>query len=182
VDFVIDDLDDLYIRFYVGQSSQVVLHLDTHCRHILQGAFDTLHYLILNLGGGRRRANWLQLWTTPKEMLYSETYCGFSTSIIQCCTEMLFCRAFQSLPAQTLDEYFGSCPEGQYTGIGLNVLSPLLQSADSSSLGGIRSLHRSRLSDSPDPEISSWPEIRGRMIANQCQNERSVSIQMPASI
>jgi hypothetical protein len=108
LDFVADDRNSLYVRFYVGQSITVVLRIDTHCRHILQGAFDTLHYFILKMGDGHRRANWLQLWGMPKEMQYMETFSGFSISIIQCCLEMMFCRAFESLPDQTLAEYFGN--------------------------------------------------------------------------
>lgn len=182
VDFVTDDQNYQYIRFYIGQSLNMILRLDTHCRHILQGAFDTLHYFILNFGGGRRKANWLQLWAMPKEMQYMETFSDFSIPIIQCCLEMMFCSAFQSLPAQTLIEYFGPAPEGQYAGIGLNVLSPLLQSANSSSLGGIRGQHRLRLKNSSDPEIASWPGIRNQMIVKQRQDERTAPTDIPASI
>lgn len=154
----------------------VVLRLDTHCRHILQGNFDTLHYFILKFGGGHRSANWLQLWSMSKGMQYMEKF------IIQCCLEMMFCRAFQSLPAQTLVEYFGPTSEGQYAGVGLNVLSPLLQSANYSSLEGVRGQHRSRVSNSSDPEIASWPGIRNQMIAKQRLEESAAPTGIPASI
>ena len=180
--FVTDDRNSLYVRFYVGQSIMVVLRIDTHCRHILQGAFDTLHYFILNMGDGHRRANWLQLWGMPKEMQYMETFSGFSISIIQCCLEMMFCRAFESLPDQTLAEYFGTALYGQYAGRGLNVLSPLLQLADCSSLESSRAQHRSRLSSSLDPEVASWPAVRGKMIAKERQDAVATSKALPASI
>lgn len=182
LDFVTDDRNCLYVRFYVGQSIMVVLRIDTHCRHILQGAFDTLHYFILNMGDGHRRANWLQLWSMPKEMQYMETFSGFSISIIQCCLEMMFCRAFESLPDQTLAEYFGTAPYGRYAGTGLNVLSPLLQLADRFSLETSRAQHRSRLSGSLDPEIASWPAVRGKMMAKERQDALATSKALPASI
>jgi hypothetical protein len=182
LDAVTDDRNPLYVRFYIGQSIRVILRIDTHCRHILQGTFDTLHYFILNMGDGHRRANWLQLWGMPKEMQYRETFSGFSISIIQCCLEMMFCRAFESLPDQTLAEYFGTPLYGRYAGTGLNVLSPLLQLADHSSLESSRAQHRSRLSGSSDPEVASWPAVRGKMIAKERQDERATSKTLPASI
>jgi hypothetical protein len=182
LDAVTDDRNPLYVRFYIGQSIRVILRIDTHCRHILQGTFDTLHYFILNMGDGHRRANWLQLWGMPKEMQYRETFSGFSISIIQCCLEMMFCRAFESLPDQTLAEYFGTPLYGRYAGTGLNVLSPLLQLADRSSLESSRAQHRSRLSGSSDPEVASWPAVRGKMIAKERQDERATSKTLPASI
>jgi hypothetical protein len=154
LNFVTDDRNCFYVRFYIGQSVMVLLRIDTHCRHILLGAFDTLHYFNLNMGDGHQRANWLQLWGMPKEMQYMETFSGFSISIIQCCLEMMFCRAFESLPDQTLAEYFGTALYGQYAGTGLNVLSPLLQPADCFSLESSRAQHRSRLSGSLDPEVA----------------------------
>jgi len=182
LNFVTDDRNCFYVRFYVGQSTMVVLRIDTHCRHILQGAFDTLHYYILNMGDGHRRANWLQLWNMPKEMQYMATFSGFSISIIQCCLEMMFCRAYESLPDQTLAEYFGTSLYGQYAGTGLNVLSPLLQPADCFLLESSRTQHRSRLSSSLDPEVASWPAVRGKMIAKERQDAFATSKALPASI
>ncbi|KIM99813.1 hypothetical protein OIDMADRAFT_55715 [Oidiodendron maius Zn] len=182
LDFVTDDRSRFYVRFYVGQSIVVALRLDTHCRHILQGAFDTLHYYILNMGDGHRRANWLQLWSMPEEMQYRETFSGFSISIIQCCLEMMFCRAFESLPNQTLAEYFGTALHGQYSGRGLNVLSPLLQPVDLCLLESSRSQHRSRLSSSSDPEVASWPAVRVKMIAKERQDAFATSKALPPSI
>ena len=182
LDFVTDDRNCSYVRFYVGQSIVVALRLDTHCRHILQGAFDTLHYYILNMGDGHRRANWLQLWSMPEEMQYMETFSGFSISIIQCCLEMMFCPAYESLPRKTLAEYFGTAPYGQYSGTGLNVLSPLLQPVDLCLLESSRAQHRSRLSSSSDPEVASWPAVRAKMIAKERQDAFATSKALPSSI
>jgi hypothetical protein len=83
------------------------------------------------------------------------TFSRFSISIIQCCLEMMFCRAYESLPNQTLAEYFGTALYGQYARTGLNVLSPLLQPVNLSLLESSRTQHRSRLSSSLDPKVAS---------------------------
>ena len=95
---------------------------------------------------------------------------------------MMFCRAFESLPDQTLAEYFGTALYGRYAGTGLNVLSPLLQLADRFSLESSRAQHRSRLSGSLDPEVASWPAVRGKMIAKERQDALATSKTLPASI
>jgi hypothetical protein len=80
--------------------------------------------------------------------------------LLQNVLETLLCGCFQSLPAKSLTEYFGS---GQYSGLGLNVLPPLLQNDYSARLRANN--HRERLRDSPDPEIRQWPDIRSHQIA-----------------
>ncbi len=182
LDFVTDDRNNLYLRFYVGQSTRLLLRLDTHCRSLLAGDIHTLHYFILNLGNGHRSSNWLQLWTIPEELYDKpQSRSGFSVSLIQCFLEKLFCHAFQSLPDVTLAEYFGTAPSGHYAGTGLNILSPLLQPMDLSTVTGVRQLHRSRLLSSPDPEIQSWPDIRRRALARD-QAAKPTSKPIPPSI
>jgi hypothetical protein len=68
--------------------------------------------------------------------------------------EMVMCRAFQSLPASSLEEIFGPCPGGQYSGIGLNIMSPLLQGRSLSPYSRHKVVQL--LSNSPDPEIRDW--------------------------
>ncbi|KAI1623158.1 hypothetical protein EDD37DRAFT_695551 [Exophiala viscosa] len=183
LDFVTDDRNGLYVCFYVGQSSKVLLRIDTHCRHILQGLCDKLHYFILNMGDGHRRANWLQLWRMPDEFRHKETSSGFSISIIQCCLEMMFCRAFETLADETLTEYFGTAPDERYTGTGLNVLPPpLLQPFAGSQLDTSRAQHRSRLIGSLDPEIAAFPAIRVKMIAAERQVTSATSKTVPPSL
>ncbi|KAI1611985.1 hypothetical protein EDD36DRAFT_488971 [Exophiala viscosa] len=175
LDFVTDDRNGLYVRFYVGQSSKVLLRIDTHCRHILQGLCDKLHYFILNMGDGHRRANWLQLWRMPDEFRHKETSSGFSISIIQCCLEMMFCRAFEALADETLTEYFGTAPDERYTGTGLNPFA-------GSQLDTSRAQHRSRLIGSLDPEIAAFPAIRIKMIAAERQVTSATSKTVPPSL
>lgn len=74
--------------------------------------------------------------------------------------EMVMCRAFQSLPTSSLEEIFGLCPGplGQYSNIGLNVMSPLLQGRSLSPYSRYKVVQL--LSDSPDSEICAWTLYR----------------------
>ena len=75
---------------------------------------------------------------------------------------MAFCRAFQSLPAKVLEDSFGPPGNGgKYASVGLNVISPLLQS-QTSALDEMSKLpFLAALSSSPDPEIKQWLQNRG---------------------
>lgn len=68
--------------------------------------------------------------------------------------EMIMCRAFHSLPPSSLEEIFGPYPEGQYSGIGLNVMPPLLQGRFLSPYSRHKVVQL--LSDSPDHDIREW--------------------------
>jgi hypothetical protein len=72
--------------------------------------------------------------------------------------EMVMCRIFQSLPLSSLEEIFGPCPNGQYSGLGLNVISPLLQGRSLSPYSRHKVVQL--LSTSPDFEIREWALYR----------------------
>jgi hypothetical protein len=101
-----------------------------HHLKIRRGVFDTLHYFILQLGQGHRTANLLRLWTIPQndERDYGLLF-NARQALRKNFLEMLFCGAFQSLPATYLRRVYGpaSNESGEYANVGLNVLSPLLQ-------------------------------------------------------
>jgi hypothetical protein len=83
----------------------------------------SLHYYIIKSGKGLRSANFIRLWAIP----FPPRRDGTVKLVFENFLEMVFCRAFQSLPAATLEQTFAPCPQGQYAGTGLNVISPLLQ-------------------------------------------------------
>src|SRR6266480_6835493 len=143
LDFVTDSRDNTYIRFYVGQSIMILFRVDKHIRKILKGSCTTLHYYILQLGRGCRTSNWLRLWTILDQIDLSPTH----QELIQNFPEILFCGAFQSLPTEELIRHFGNKLKIS-SNVGLNVLSPLLQSLNISHTGGFKDLLR----NSPDPE------------------------------
>jgi hypothetical protein len=164
VDFVTDDRNSFYIRLYVGQANVIHHRWENHARCILQRDFDTLHYFILQLGGGHRRANFLQLWETSCDLLPEGTPESFH-QLIKNVLEMLFCRAFHSLLGKQLEPYFGlaNSESGEYSNIGLNVLSPLLQGQ--LDVDNARTWSRNDLSAfSRDPEIRVWPAERRRQV------------------
>ena len=147
MDFVTDSRNRTYIRFYVGQSIMVLFRVDTHIRKILKGSCKTLHHYILQLGRGFRTSNWLRLWTIPHNLDRDPTH----QDLLQNFLEMLFCGAFQSLPSKELVKNFGDQLKTSL-GVGLNVLSPLLQGLEIADRTNVRAL----LLDSPDLEIKSW--------------------------
>jgi hypothetical protein len=112
----------------VGQANVVHHRWETHARCILQRDYDTLHYFILQLGGGHRTANLLQLWEIGRNLLPEGAPWPLH-QMLKNVLEMLFCRAFQCLLGKQLEPYFGpaNSESGEYSNTGLNVLSPLLQ-------------------------------------------------------
>src|SRR5438309_2367691 len=75
-------------------------------------------------------------------------------------------RSFSFSTKRHADEYFGQSftSQDQYSGLGLNVLLPLLQAKEMSIKS--RSLHRARLSKPQDPEIRAWDNLRLRQVSS----------------
>lgn len=170
LDFVthIETLD--YWRPYVGQASEPKYRLPQHNAAIRNGSEKSLHYWIIKQGHGLRRANFIRLWSIP----FPAKIDAMVTLVFENFLEMIMCRAFQSLPSLTLEEIFGPCPQaqnqGHYSGMGLNVVSPLLQGQD---LGPqIRHQFTKLVEQSPDPEICSWPNFRAAQDRHTNQRDK----------
>ncbi|XHG03232.1 hypothetical protein AWENTII_006548 [Aspergillus wentii] len=148
--FVTQALLPTYLRIYVGQSKKPKLRIPQHIREIMKGSRRSLHYYIINNGQGSRHANFIRLWTIP----FPPRIDSMIMLVFENFLELVMCRAFQSLPASSLEEIFGPCPAGQYSGIGLNVMSPLLQGRSLSPYSRHKVVQL--LSDSPDHEIREW--------------------------
>lgn len=174
LDFITDVRDPDYIRYYHGQSETVIFRIADHLVKICRGKFETLHHYVLQLGQGHRRATMIRVWTIPQKLLHYETeeLTTLCVKLLKNFLEMLFCGAFRSLPIETLVEYFGQTftSQDQYSGLGLNVLPPLLQSKEMGIMS--RSLHRARLLKSQDPEIQSWDKIRSRQVSSTTSTQR----------
>ena len=125
LDYVTDDRDEDYVRNYVGQCALGHRRiLSQHAQSILRGTHDSLHYFILWLGNGHRAANFLRLWS------FSDTDSSDATEWHQMRTNILeatFCRAFASHHGML--EAIQDTYEGSGLGLGLNIMSPLLQGA-----------------------------------------------------
>lgn len=151
LDYVVDRRFPSYWRAYVGQSTNLKARLTQHSTAIRHGAENSLHYYIVKAGGGERNANMIRLWLLPNLGEPLETTLILFNNVL----EMTMCRAFQTLPPHTLKEAFG--PQ-EYTGVGLNIVSPLLQGKELPPTARGKCI--SLLEASPDPEIRTWPQIR----------------------
>ncbi|KAH8692894.1 hypothetical protein BGW36DRAFT_430639 [Talaromyces proteolyticus] len=154
LDYITDSRSVDYWRGYIGQSKNLKARITQHKNAILSGDDNTLHYYILVKGTGYRSANFLRLWTLDLDSSMDQTLATLATNVL----EMVFCKAFQTLPAATLERYFGSPVSESYSTIGLNVLPPLYQNLP---LGG-SFLQRFTLycETSLDTEIQEWPQFR----------------------
>jgi hypothetical protein len=126
-----------------------------HIQEISKKSKRSLHYYIIS-NKPDRYANFIRLWTIPfPPQTNSILMLGFENFL-----EMVMCRAFQCLPTSSLEEIFGPCPGplGQYSNIGLNAISPLLQGRSLSPYSRYKVVQL--LSDSPDSEICAWTLYR----------------------
>jgi hypothetical protein len=114
---------------------------------------NTLHYCIVWKGDGNRRANFIRLWALILLEGLDEGIHNVFNNI-----EMVMCRVFQSLSPETLEKWFGTMPQGLYSGVGLNVLPPLYQGI--SVPPSIHHEFKLHLEGSRDLEIQAWTEFR----------------------
>lgn len=172
LNFIHDERSGVYMRFYVGQSFVLRRRIPYHVHQILLGSTQSLHYFLLAKGEGNRNSCFLKLWDSPACPWSSETWSSeqikkewdaFFANIL----EMAFCYVFQSLPADTLETYFGpsDCPDG-YAGIGLNVISPLLQNIALDQ--ATRNWYTLSVIQSRDADIQIWNYYR------QSQNRKAI--------
>ncbi|KAE8342644.1 hypothetical protein BDV24DRAFT_162177 [Aspergillus arachidicola] len=154
LDYVTDDRDMRYWRPYVGQSSNVEKRIKEHIKGSARTIPDSLHYFVIHKGNGMRAMNFIRLWSlTDHQSFDQETKSVFSNIL-----EMAFSFAFQSLPPNILEKYFGRLQGISYSGLGLNVIEPLLQGISLRS--HIRQILNIKLGLSPDPHIRMWPSFR----------------------
>ncbi|GIJ84591.1 hypothetical protein Asppvi_003438 [Aspergillus pseudoviridinutans] len=166
LDFVLDDRNPDYWRAYVGQSNNPMLRISQHIRNIRDRKRDSLHYYIIWKGGHFRSANFIRLWSIPYIAIDSPEIQLIAQNIL----EVGMCYAFHSLPPATLERIFGLVVDNPYKGMGLNVVSPLLQG---SNLRVEARHHFSRqVAASSDPEIRNWPAFRAKERAKEEENEK----------
>jgi len=146
LDYVTDVRHADYLRNYVGQSALSERRiLRQHVQSILGGSYASLQYFIIWLGNGHRTASFIQLWSFPVETDTGEQWYRVRANIL----ELLFCTAFGGHH----DDQTGP------GGIGLNVVSPLVQGAGKW-LEHSKLLAGEAMSRSPDPQIRFWTPFR----------------------
>lgn len=135
----------------MGQSENPRHRIGQHIRAMSNNEANTLHYFILSKGRGYRIANFIRLWT-----MRCPSYADIAVPMILAnIMEMFMARAFESLAPGILEKFFGTA---KYSGIGLNVVPPLLQGISLSPT--TRFSYSLQLEASLDPEIREWPHIR----------------------
>ena len=159
LDYLTDDRDDEYCRFYVGQSINMPSRIRSHVVALLRGSVESLHYYIFALGKGSRKSHFLRLFRLSKTRGTSNSDTTLRLSML----EMIMALAFRSLPEELLAEYSRPSKRPAKTQtVHLNVLSPLDQEAWQN--GKKRGEERVRLQGSSDPEIRSWPSFRSKQV------------------
>ncbi|CAG8385922.1 unnamed protein product [Penicillium salamii] len=169
-DFITDSRDTGYWRGYVGQASILSHRISQHCRAIRGGKNDALHYHIITKpsAAGHRYGNFIRLWTVDFPICTPTS----TKEVFENILEMAFTRAFQTLSPSILEKYFGPCPEGSYSNLGLNVIPPLMQGRELAPT--VRGKYADLLGYSSDPEISEWPSIRAKQKLRSKASEKSL--------
>ncbi|CAG8120048.1 unnamed protein product [Penicillium olsonii] len=154
LDFVTDLRSRTYWRPYIGQASVPKFQISAHHKNIQAGHQDSLHYWII-ARGEQRVANFIRLWAIP----FPPNALGLVKEAFENFLETVMCRAFHSLPPSALEELFGPCldDEGRYSGMGLNVVSPLYQGK--LGIPGLRAIIQ-QCDNLPDPDIWAWSALR----------------------
>ncbi|KAJ3525525.1 hypothetical protein NM208_g11603 [Fusarium decemcellulare] len=167
VDGVTDRRFPNYIRFYVGQSFQLPIRLSIdHAKGIRNGYTRYLHYFVLARGHGNRFAHFLRLWssrsasdTPPHSESNSHEHSALDTDrleLLQNILEMTFCR------------------RPNYSNVGLNVMSPLVQGKNVPAIWRAKFLEYHLCS--PDPDISEFVDIRKNENIKRRNQQRQAAI------
>ncbi|KAJ3542080.1 hypothetical protein NM208_g4290 [Fusarium decemcellulare] len=169
VDLIVDRRHPKYMRFYVGQSFRLPQRLSIeHAKKIRNGSIRYLHYFVLARGHGSRSARFLRLWSTANDENNPNEQ---RAELLQNVLEMTFCCVFDSLPAEILAPFFGA---RSYSNLGLNTMSPLLQGIDLPAV--IRAKYSEYHRTSPDPDISTYVEIRKARNAERRREQQQGAI------
>lgn len=173
LDYVTDSRCENYLRFYVGQTIKSTRRIMIdHCQSILKCRNSSLHYFIVWLGNGYRRANFLRLWALPYSMGRSN-----DKQVLSDMLETLFIRVFRS-------DHGGCSPSGSdaefehSSGLGLNILCPFAQNSNLTN-DIMRLPYVTPVRRSADPQISMWDEFRRVMKSRLKLEETATHIREP---
>ncbi|KAF5865323.1 hypothetical protein ETB97_004531 [Aspergillus alliaceus] len=167
LDYVMDDRNMGYWRPYVGQSLCAERRIKQHVKGSAKPIADTLHYFVIQKDNGMRTMDYVRLWSfTDSGILDQETQSIFSKLL-----EMSFAFAFQSLPFDTLERYFGCPAETSYSDLASDVLAPLAQGISLRSHIRQAQPHQAwkvppTLISRCGPDLEERPRNRIRMLSN----------------
>ncbi|KAF4467838.1 hypothetical protein FALBO_5284 [Fusarium albosuccineum] len=98
---------------------------------------------------------------------------GHRLELLQNILEMTFCRAFETLPGDVLAPFFGP-GRPNYSNVGLNVMSPLVQGKNVPAIWRAKFLEYHLCS--PDPDVSEFVDIRKNENIKRRNQQRQAAI------
>lgn len=106
LDFITDDRDSYYQRYYVSQSTNMAHRVSFHTTAMLYGDTSTLYYYIHTLGGGHRASNFIRLFSIDEsDAIGVDGGVRLDRSLMMNMLEMTMALAFHSLPRGVLETY-----------------------------------------------------------------------------
>ena len=174
LDFITDDRDIFYQRYYVGQSTNVAHRVNFHITAMLYGDTSTLHYYIHTLGGGHRASNFIRLFNVDKsDAINIDDGMRLDKGLMMNMLEMTMTLAFQSLPRNVLEIYLlPNVMLNTHPTIHLNVANPLFQVTGLNQIA--RESAREAILLSTDSQMRSWFLFRKQHLSNQKNSRASV--------
>ncbi|KAL8767343.1 MAG: hypothetical protein Q9209_006106, partial [Squamulea sp. 1 TL-2023] len=167
LDFVTDDRDVDYCRFYVGQSTGLEARMSEHSKEIYSGSVKSLHYYICALGNGHRTPNFIRLFTLTESKATEISISNEHDMLLLLnLLETINAVGFRSLPKGLLARFLPTQILGpRYASIHFNVANPLDQGTPYSERK--RLISRTTVQDSADLEIRNWPQFRKQDIKHR---------------
>lgn len=74
LDFLTDQRNRNYLKFYVGQSRDLLSRIHEHCLRLTRGDVSSLHYYICTLGGEKRFFNFIRLFRSPRDFCNDQIF------------------------------------------------------------------------------------------------------------
>ena len=163
LDFLTDKRNRSYLKFYVGQSRDLLIRIHEHYLRLTRGDVSSLHYYICALGGENRSFNFIRLFRSPRDLCSDQILTDEDISMFMNVFEAAFGLAFGSLPGNVHDVLLGDgARQGMQMSMHLNVLNPLEQRSRITPAEAKDA--REQMNSSTDPEIQGWVSFRQEVL------------------
>ena len=163
LDFLTDKRNRSYLKFYVGQSRDLLIRIHEHYLRLTRGDVSSLHYYICALGGENRSFNFIRLFRSPRDFCSDQILTDEDISMFMNVFEAAFGLAFGSLPGNVHDVLLGDgARQGMQMNMHLNVLNPLEQRSRITPAEAKDA--REQMNSSTDPEIQGWVSFRQEVL------------------
>ena len=163
LDFLTDKANRSYLKFYVGQSRDLLIRIHEHYLRLTRGDVSSLHYYICALGGENRSFNFIRLFRSPRDFCSDQILTDEDISMFMNVFEAAFGLPFRSLPGNVHDVLLGDgARQGIQMNMHLNVLNPLEQRSRITPAEAKDA--REQMNSSTDPEIQGWVSFRQEVL------------------